>query len=47
MAKEIYWGELEDKADEDVKKDYPRGWHRRKHFEAPDGRVYSFGKEVS
>lgn len=26
--------------------EYPRGWHRRTHFEAPDGRVYKKGKEV-
>lgn len=25
---------------------YGRGWHLKKHFEAPDGKVYSFGELV-
>lgn len=25
---------------------FPRGWHFKKKFEAPDGKVYSFGKLV-
>jgi hypothetical protein len=25
---------------------WPRGWHRKKHFVAPDGREYSKGKEL-
>ena len=27
-------------------KSFGRGWHLRKHFVAPDGTVYSFGKQV-
>lgn len=27
-------------------KGWGKGWHLRKHFVAPDGRVFSFGKEV-
>lgn len=47
MAKMILWEEMEKKVEEKEKEKYPRGWHRRKHFEAPDGRVFSFGKEVT
>jgi hypothetical protein len=25
---------------------FPRGWHFKKRFEAPNGKVYSFGKLV-
>ena len=26
---------------------FGRGWHLRKRFEAPDGKIYSFGKEIT
>ena len=29
------------------KLNFGRGWHLRKRFEAPDGKVYSFGKEIT
>ena len=32
---------------ETPKLNFGRGWHLRKRFEAPDGKVYSFGKEIT
>lgn len=30
----------------EVRASYPRGWHRRKHFVADDGKVYERGKLI-
>ena len=26
---------------------YPRGWHLKKHFEAPDGKIFEYGEEIT
>ena len=43
FAWEFYRDEIKNQT---PKLNFGRGWHLRKRFEAPDGKIYSFGKET-
>lgn len=47
MVLEVMAMEKEEAGEKIDRSEYPRGWHLRKYFEAPDGRVYEKGKEVN
>lgn len=51
VAWELYREELQErsveKEDKLAKSKYPRGWHRRKLYVAPDGVEYTFGKKIT
>jgi len=40
----IYWEEL---TLEKERVDYAKGWNLRKKYKAPDGKVFSFGEEIT
>ena len=44
FAWEFYRDEIKNQT---PKLKFGRGWHLRKKFKAPDGKVYSFGKEIT
>lgn len=44
FAWEFYKNEMKNQT---PKLNFGRGWHLKKKFKAPDGKVYSFGKEIT
>lgn len=44
FARQVYYGDLQEEK-QTVK--YKTGWNLKKKYKAPDGKVYSFGKEIT
>tara|TARA_R100000005_G_scaffold96592_2_gene84901 strand:- start:2013 stop:2396 length:384 start_codon:yes stop_codon:yes gene_type:complete len=44
FARQFYKDEMKNQT---PKLNFGRGWHLKKKFKAPDGKVYSFGKEIT
>jgi len=47
FIRQIYYEEIKEQQQQKQKVTYVTGWNLKKKYKAPDGKVYSFGKEIT